>query len=145
VAATSLAFYFARLSEGFPAPSVISGHSLGQYNAAVAAGAATIKDLMGGVRIRGELLRKHAAGRIASVMYSGRLDPEDLAQRLAGIRKDGEVLEVANINYVTDDGTQIVISGTAEAMAARRGRAGRARRLQGEDPSGQRGLPLFTR
>ncbi|HSA60421.1 MAG TPA: acyltransferase domain-containing protein [bacterium] len=116
VLATSIAMYRARVAAGFPAPSVVSGHSLGQYVAAVAAGALEVRDLMGGVRLRGEFMRKHARGCIASVVAGGLIDPEGLQKRLNGIAQEGEVLEVANINTLTEKSSQVVISGHQAAV-----------------------------
>jgi len=116
VLATSEAYRRQRTSDGFPQPATVSGHSLGQYTAAVAAGALELGEAMRLVRTRGELMRKHAQGKIAVVMVPNRLDPEDLQKRLAGIRQEGETLEVANINTITDKGSQVAISGTEAAI-----------------------------
>ncbi len=116
VMATSVAYYRARTAAGFPPPAIVSGHSLGQYVAAVAAGVMGLEDAMRVVRRRGELMRQHAPGKIASVLATRYINPDDLNRRLAEIRQEGEILQLANLNTLTEKNSQIVISGTEAAI-----------------------------
>ena len=53
--------------EGGPRPSVLAGHSLGEYTALVAAGALTLRDGAHLVRIRGQLMQDAAPAGIGAM------------------------------------------------------------------------------
>lgn len=93
-------------------PSVVAGHSLGEYSAYVASKALSFQDALRVVRKRGELMREvaseHKGGMIAVI------GPElrEVQEKLKGIAAG--VAEVANLNLPT----QIVISGDSAGLKA---------------------------
>ncbi len=92
-------------------PSVVAGHSLGEYSAAVACGALRPFDALRAVRKRGQLMfmaGRSRPGTMAAVMG---LDAEQVKEVCA--RTDGVVV-LANFNSPT----QMVISGETAAVAA---------------------------
>ncbi len=92
-------------------PSVVAGHSLGEFSAAVACSALCPQDALKTVRRRGELMfaaGREVPGTMAAVMG---LTGEQVAEVCAGI--DGVVVPA---NHNSD--TQVVISGEVEAVAA---------------------------
>ena len=98
--------YFAKIEKGIQADCVI-GHSLGEYNALLAAGAI---DFMTGLRLvqkRGALMARAQAGGMAAVIG---LAPERIQAVFRG-RGFGS-LDVANFNSPA----QTVISGPAEEI-----------------------------
>jgi len=103
-------------------PTVVGGHSLGEYAALVAAGALSFADAVRVVRRRGEFMQEAVpvgTGAMAAILGVELPVVEEIC-REAG---DGEVLEVANINCPG----QIVVAGhrsaieRAVALAAARG------------------------
>lgn len=95
-------------------PSMVAGHSLGEYAAAVAAGALDAADGLRLVRRRGELM--FAAGRerpgtMAAVLG---LDAARVAEVCAEVARSAGVVVVANHNAVD----QTVISGEIAAVEA---------------------------
>jgi [acyl-carrier-protein] S-malonyltransferase len=93
------------------APAVVAGHSLGEFSAAVAAGALAPADGLRVVRRRGELMfaaGQQAPGTMAAVMG---LAGEQAAQVCAGV--DGVVV-LANHN----SDSQVAISGEVAAVEA---------------------------
>jgi len=86
-------------------PSLVAGHSLGEYSALYTAG---VFDFISGLRLvkrRAELMAQASAGAMAAIMGFNR---EELAAKIA--ETDGVVL--ANDN----NPMQVVISGTPEAV-----------------------------
>ncbi|MBB4952063.1 trans-AT polyketide synthase/acyltransferase/oxidoreductase domain-containing protein [Agrobacterium vitis] len=95
---------------GDPLPSMVAGHSLGEYNALLAAG---VFDLETGLRLvakRGELMSKAEPGSGMAAVIG--LDGEAVAAVLAKANLDR--LDIANINSPT----QVVISGLLADIAA---------------------------
>jgi len=92
-------------------PSLVAGHSLGEYSAHVAAGTLGFVDAVRTVRLRGQYMQEAVpVGRGAMAAILGL----DLDQVMAVCRDaaQGEVCEPANIN----SGEQIVISGHTAAV-----------------------------
>jgi [acyl-carrier-protein] S-malonyltransferase len=86
-----------------------AGHSLGEYSALVAAGALTFEDAVYAVRKRGEYMDEafpNGAGAMAAVLG---MDRGALSEAADEITKEGETVQLANLNCPG----QIVISGTA--------------------------------
>lgn len=109
-------------------PSLVAGHSLGEYAALVAADALDWRDALRLVRLRGRLMaavNERVPGRMAAVMG---LDLRTVEELCAAVReRTGQVVEVANDNEFA----QTVVSGQAAAVdelitAARAAGAGRA-------------------
>lgn len=92
-------------------PSLVAGHSLGEYSAHVAAGTLGFLDAVRSVRLRGQYMQEAVPvgmGAMAAILGL------DLDQVMAVCRDaaQGEVCEPANIN----SGEQIVISGHTAAV-----------------------------
>ncbi|GAA4063344.1 ACP S-malonyltransferase [Amphibacillus indicireducens] len=86
-------------------PSVVAGHSLGEYSALVASGVLDFEDAIPLVHERGKLMEQaypEGAGAMAAVLG---LDQQTIEQQLADL---DEIVDLANINCPG----QIVISGT---------------------------------
>ena len=106
---------------GGPAPTVVAGHSLGEYAALVAASAIRFEDCLPLVRDRAIAMQEavpQGTGAMAAV-----LGLDDAAIRSACEEAaQGEVVEAVNFNAPS----QVVIAGHAAAVA-RAGEAARAR------------------
>jgi malonyl CoA-acyl carrier protein transacylase len=100
--------YFARRDDGAAAPDYFAGHSLGEFNALMAAGCFDFVTGLKLVRRRGELMGQVSGGAMAAVLNASKADIE---ATLAQHGLDG--IDLANYNSPS----QIVISGTAEDMA----------------------------
>lgn len=99
--------------EGGPRPSVLAGHSLGEYTALVAAGALTLRDGAHLVRIRGQLMQDAAPAGIGAM--AAVLGAEDaLVLEVCAAVSGTEVVVPANFNSPG----QIVIGGHAAAVDA---------------------------
>jgi [acyl-carrier-protein] S-malonyltransferase len=103
-----IACWRAWLAEGGPRPSVVAGHSLGEYSALVAAGVLCLADALPLVRHRALAMQEAVpvgSGAMAAILGL------DATQVVDGCRKaaaeTGEVVEAANFN----DPKQTVISG----------------------------------
>ncbi len=111
-------------------PDFVAGHSLGEYTAAVVAGALSAEDGMRMVALRGRLMadiQSERPGAMAAIMG---LDPARV-ERLCGEISAVGLVAPANLNTPS----QIVCSGEVEAVlalieAAERAGADRAVRLQ---------------
>jgi malonyl CoA-acyl carrier protein transacylase len=102
--------YRAREEAGRPAPAFLAGHSLGEYNALVAA---CIFDFATGLDLvarRGALMGAVSGGGMAAVIG---LDPDRVAEVLAA-SEAGRRLDVANFNAFD----QTVIAGGKEDLSA---------------------------
>lgn len=102
--------YRARLEDGAPAPAFAAGHSLGEYNALVAAGVLDFGTALRLVRRRGELMGRVGGGGMAAIIG---LAPDRIAAELAETEA-GRRLDVANYNSFD----QTVIAGPLDDLAA---------------------------
>ena len=96
------------------APSLVAGHSLGEFSAAVAAGALAPADGLRLVRKRGDLMfaaGQETPGTMAAVLGMGGDQVRDICGRVSA---QGGVVVLANHN----SDTQIAISGEVEAVEA---------------------------
>ncbi|MGV8922799.1 MAG: ACP S-malonyltransferase [Thermomonas sp.] len=99
--------------QGGAQPSVLAGHSLGEYSALVAAGAISLRDAAHLVRIRGQLMQAAApAGTGAMAAVLGAEDA--LVLEVCDAVSGSEVVVPANYNSPG----QIVIGGHAGAVDA---------------------------
>ena len=97
--------------QGGPLPSVLAGHSLGEYTALVAAGALSLQDGAHLVRIRGQLMQDAApAGTGAMAAVLGAEDA--LVEAVCAAASGAQVVVPANYNSPG----QIVIGGDAAAV-----------------------------
>lgn len=92
-------------------PSIMAGHSLGEYTALVAAGALTFKDALPLVRYRAEVMQNAVAEGVGAMAAILGLDDETVRQVCAE-GAQGEVLEAVNFNSPG----QVVIAGNKAAV-----------------------------
>jgi [acyl-carrier-protein] S-malonyltransferase len=102
-----------------PMPRFAAGHSLGEYSALVAAGALTLEDAVRTVRARGRAMQDAVApglGAMAAIMGLDATRLEALCREVEGELSAGGALAVVCCANFNAPG-QIVIAGTAEAVA----------------------------
>ena len=107
----AVAVYRAWIAAGGPRPSVVAGHSLGEYSALVAAGVIGFKDAVPLVRFRAQAMQDAVPvgqGGMAVVLGLQADDVRAVCLEAA----QGEVVEAVNFN----EPTQIVIAGHAAAI-----------------------------
>ena len=104
-----IACYRAWLAQTGRTPSLVAGHSLGEYTALVAAGALTLAEALPLVRFRAQAMQDAVpvgAGAMAAILG---LDADVVRDGCAQVMAaTGEVVEAANFN----DPKQTVIAGT---------------------------------
>lgn len=91
-------------------PTMVVGHSLGEYSALVAAGALTVEEALPLVQTRGRLMEKaypKGKGTMAAVLGMEEAEITNVLEQL-----DTEVVDIANLNCPG----QIVISGSKEGV-----------------------------
>ncbi|MFC4932616.1 ACP S-malonyltransferase [Massilia sp. GCM10023247] len=107
----AVAVYRAWIAAGGPAPSIVAGHSLGEYSALVAAGVIDFKDAVPLVRFRAQSMQEAVpVGQGGMAVVLGLAADEVRAVCLESAQ--GEVVEAVNFN----EPTQIVIAGHAAAI-----------------------------
>jgi [acyl-carrier-protein] S-malonyltransferase len=114
---SAIAAYRVWLSEGGAQPSVVAGHSLGEYSALVAAGALTLAQAVPLVRFRAQAMQDAVpvgTGAMAAILG---MDSQQVivgcAQAQATFAAgSGEVVEAVNFN----DPAQTVIAGSKAAV-----------------------------
>lgn len=107
----SVAAFRAMVSEGFPIPDFVAGHSLGEYSALVAAGAVNFTDAVKTVRKRGTYMQNavpFGVGVMAAILGL----PLETVEITCEEAKQGQVCSAANINSPS----QVVIAGNTEAI-----------------------------
>lgn len=106
-----VAVYRAWLAAGGPQPSVVAGHSLGEYSALVAAGALSFAEAVPLVRFRAQAMQEAVpAGEGAMAALLG-LDPA-IVDEVCAEAAQGQVVSAANLNAPG----QIVIAGATAAV-----------------------------
>lgn len=106
-----VATYRAYLAAGGQAPTVMAGHSLGEYTALVAAGSLDFADAVKLVRLRAELMQAAVPvgeGAMAAVLGLS----DDDVKAVCAEAAQGEVVEAVNFNATG----QVVIAGQTEAV-----------------------------
>lgn len=107
----AVAVYRAWIAAGGPLPSVVAGHSLGEYSALVAAGVIDFKDAVPLVRFRAQSMQEAVpVGQGGMAVVLGL--PADDVRAVCLEAAQGEVVEAVNFN----EPTQIVIAGHAAAI-----------------------------
>jgi len=99
------------LSQQLPLPSLLAGHSLGEYAALVAAGVLSFQDGLHLTRFRAEQMQAavpEGTGGMAAILGLEDSEVEAACKEAA----QGEILEAANFNSPG----QVVIAGTKEAV-----------------------------
>lgn len=94
--------YLKKIRDGNPKPDFLAGHSLGEYNAVLAAGGFDFETGLKLVKKRGELMSRASGGAMAAVVGL----TEDQIKAVLVNNKLTEI-DIANLNTTT----QIVISG----------------------------------
>lgn len=102
--------YRARMEDGSAPPAFVAGHSLGEYNALLAAGVFDFSTGLAMVRRRGALMGRVSGGGMAAVIG---MEPARI-QELLQATEAGRQLDVANFNSFD----QTVIAGPTDAIAA---------------------------
>lgn len=111
ILAASVAALRAMESEGFPSPSFVAGHSLGEYSALVAAGALELATALRTVRSRGRYMQEAVpvgVGAMAAILGPDAETVRAACDEAAG----GQVCSPANLNSPG----QVVIAGHAAAV-----------------------------
>ena len=104
-----VAAYRVWLAEGGAAPSVVAGHSLGEYSALVASGVLSLKDAVQTVRLRAAAMQEAVpvgTGAMAAVLGMNAMDVIAVCADVAVA--SGEIVEAVNFN----DPAQTVIAGS---------------------------------
>jgi [acyl-carrier-protein] S-malonyltransferase len=105
----AVAVYRAWIAAGGAAPSVVAGHSLGEYSALVAAGVIAFRDALPLVRFRAQAMQEAVPvgqGGMAVILGLG-ADQVRVLCAEAAAAEAGSVVEAVNFN----EPTQIVIAG----------------------------------
>ncbi|CAM5782999.1 ACP S-malonyltransferase [Rhizobacter fulvus] len=104
-----IACYRAWLADTGRAPSVVAGHSLGEYTALVAAGALTLADALPLVRFRAQAMQDAVPVGVGAMAAILGMDAQAVRDGCAEVAAaTGEVVEAVNFN----DPKQTVIAGT---------------------------------
>lgn len=127
--AASVAYLEAFREKGIT-PDYVAGHSLGEYSALVASDVLTLEEAVGIVRARGEYMEQAVPGGQGAMAAVLGADREALNNLCLSVSEEGNPVELANINCPG----QIVISGSAEGVAAVSGRV--------KEIGGKRAIPL---
>jgi len=109
--AAGVATYRAYLEAGGKIPSVVAGHSLGEYTALVAAGALDFADAVKLVRLRAELMQSavpQGVGAMAAILGL----EDDQVKAICAEAAQGKVVEAVNFNSPG----QVVIAGNTAAV-----------------------------
>jgi [acyl-carrier-protein] S-malonyltransferase len=114
ILATSIAALRVLEDETALTPTVVAGHSLGEYSALVAAGALTLADAARLVHARGRFMQEAVAPGVGAMAAILGLDQAGVAAACDEAMRavPGEVVSMANLN----GGGQIVIAGHREAV-----------------------------
>ncbi len=110
----AVAVYRAWIAAGGPAPSMVAGHSLGEYSALVAAGVISFKDAVPLVRFRAQAMQDAVPvgqGGMAVILGLSAGDVRAVCLEAAAAEA-GSVVEPVNFN----EPTQIVIAGHTGAV-----------------------------
>ncbi|MDQ3068266.1 MAG: ACP S-malonyltransferase [Acidobacteriota bacterium] len=105
--------YRASLEDGAAPPACVAGHSLGEYNALLAAGCFDFATGVTLVKQRGELMGRVSGGGMSAVIG---LEPDAIQAALEST-EEGRRVDVANLNSFE----QTVMAGPKEDLAAVKG------------------------
>ena len=104
-----IACYRAWLAEAGRMPSVVAGHSLGEYSALVAAGSLTLADALPLVRFRAQAMQEAVPVGVGAMAAILGMDAQAVRDGCAEVAAaSGEAVEAVNFN----DPKQTVIAGT---------------------------------
>ena len=111
---SDVSMYRVWLELGGMAPSVLAGHSLGEYAALVAAGALEFSDAVSLVRERSQLMQDAVPSGVGAMAAILGLNDDDIGLACRRVSVDGAVVEPANFNAPG----QVVIAGEKAAVEA---------------------------
>jgi [acyl-carrier-protein] S-malonyltransferase len=114
IVTTSIAAFAMLREKGFT-PSMVAGHSVGEYAALVAAGALSVEDALLLVRKRGSLMYEAGIDSPGSMAAIIGLSHEQINNICKDVSSTG-ICQIANLNC----SDQVVISGDIEAVAKAR-------------------------
>ncbi|QOY93068.1 ACP S-malonyltransferase [Massilia sp. UMI-21] len=107
----AVAVYRAWIAAGGPVPSMVAGHSLGEYSALVAAGVIQFRDAVPLVRFRAQAMQEAVpVGQGGMAVVLGL--QADEVRAVCAEAAQGDIVEAVNFN----EPTQIVIAGHAAAI-----------------------------
>ncbi|HSH72799.1 MAG TPA: ACP S-malonyltransferase [Methylophilaceae bacterium] len=109
--AAGVATWRAWQAQGGAQPSLMAGHSLGEYTALVAAGTLSFKDALPLVRYRAQMMQSAVAEGVGAMAAILGLD-DDAVRAVCIEAAQGQVLEAVNLNSPG----QVVIAGNKEAV-----------------------------
>ncbi|MGY1487832.1 ACP S-malonyltransferase [Methylobacillus pratensis] len=109
--AAGVATWCAWQSQGGPLPTVLAGHSLGEYTALVAAGIVSYEAALPLVRFRADVMQRAVAEGVGAMAAVLGLD-DDAVRAACAEAAQGEVLEAVNLNSPG----QVVIAGHKAAV-----------------------------
>lgn len=92
-------------------PSILAGHSLGEYTALVASGALSFKDALPLVRYRAEVMQNAVPAGVGAMAAILGLD-DDVVRAVCAEAAQNEVLEAVNLNSPG----QVVVAGNKAAV-----------------------------
>ncbi|XDF77011.1 ACP S-malonyltransferase [Aliivibrio fischeri] len=109
--ATSVALWRVWQEQGLAQPSVLAGHSLGEYSALVCAGVIDFKEAIKLVELRGQLMQEAVPADVGAMYAIIGLDNESIAKACEEAAQ-GEVVSPVNFNSPG----QVVIAGNKDAV-----------------------------
>ncbi|MGK5063562.1 ACP S-malonyltransferase [Janthinobacterium sp. LB3P112] len=110
----AVAFYRAWLAAGGPVPTVVAGHSLGEYSALVAAGVISFKDAVPLVRFRAQAMQEAVpVGQGTMAVVLG-LSDDDVRAACLAAAAESPALVVEPVNFNAP--AQVVIAGHTAAV-----------------------------
>ncbi len=110
----AVAFYRAWLAAGGPLPTVVAGHSLGEYSALVAAGVIAFKDAVPLVRFRAQAMQEAVpVGQGTMAVVLG-LSDDEVRAACAEASAENPALVVEPVNFNAP--AQVVIAGHTAAV-----------------------------
>jgi len=110
----AVAFYRAWLAAGGPLPTVVAGHSLGEYSALVAAGVIDFKDAVPLVRFRAQAMQEAVpVGQGTMAVVLG-LSDDDVRAACAEAAAENPAVVVEPVNFNAP--AQVVIAGHTAAV-----------------------------
>ncbi|MUI53760.1 ACP S-malonyltransferase [Aliivibrio fischeri] len=109
--ATSVALWRVWQEQGLAQPSILAGHSLGEYSALVCAGVIDFKEAIKLVELRGQLMQEAVPAGVGAMYAIIGLDNESIAKACEEAAQ-GEVVSPVNFNSPG----QVVIAGNKDAV-----------------------------
>jgi [acyl-carrier-protein] S-malonyltransferase len=110
----AVAVYRAWIAAGGPVPSVVAGHSLGEYSALVAAGVISFKDAVPLVRFRAQAMQEAVPVGLGTMAVVLGLSDDDVRAACAEAAAENASLVVEPVNFNAP--AQVVIAGHTAAV-----------------------------